>query len=128
MKWYQLAENPQAIAALFKQQPELNPLKLMKIALHLPENQLSLNLDLPQFPDIPPSSWHPSNNTAQVQLEFHSVKNISISSYVIEEVFLFHIKQAAPALICLTATSSNSEIKLEAKRFRIEHMSSYLIS
>ena len=120
MRWYELAENPQAISELYSDVPSLESVHLIEVSLHRDGTRMSLKVALPRFPDKPPARWKAQGyNTVQVQLDFWTLQTILINGWSTDNFVDIHILPDANKQIDLQIVSSHCSIEATAHDFRI---------
>ena len=79
--WWELAQNPRILLAYYTNPPELLGVEIHAVQLHRDGPTLKLIADLPVFPDRPSSRWPSGANTAQAELRFLDLREITLSCW-----------------------------------------------
>lgn len=120
MRWYELAENPQAVSELYSDVPSLETVHLIEVLLHRDGTRMSLKVALPRFPDKPPTRWKVQGyNTVQVQLDFWTLQTILINGWSTDNLVDILILPNTNKHIHLQISSSHCSIEATAHDFRI---------
>lgn len=83
MSWVDLLLDSRSIRAIFGDlDPALDLVDLHEVRLDRQGGSLFLNLDLADYPAVPPKKWVVQEaNTVQVELEFSSVLSVTIEGW-----------------------------------------------
>lgn len=127
MRWYELAENPQAITEFYTDVPLLRSVEIFRVALYEDEARMRLEIALTRFPDRPPAQWRATGyNTVVIRLDFCGLELIQIDRWSTENLVDIQIEAIADGLITVKATSSFCSIQATAHLFKIASVSAYL--
>lgn len=125
MQWYELAENPQVIAELYNEVPQLQAIDLMEVILQ-DGAKMTLNADLPQYPEKPPVHWVEAGyNTAYIRLEFCGLESLQITQWSTENLVDAHIEAITEGLISLKVVSPQCNIQAHAHSLKIISIRGY---
>jgi|SRR5581483_3138932 len=120
MKWYELAENPQAISALYSEAPSLQSVHLKEIHLHRDGPRMTLMIDLSQFPDRIPARWKLRGYTfVQLQLDFWDLTSIEMIQRSMQNPVDVHIGTTGERRVSVQVVSSGGHIQAVVRLFRI---------
>jgi hypothetical protein len=121
MKWYEFADNPRAITALYAEVPELEQVHLLEVAMDN-RRMMTVTVALPDFPDQPPPNWRWRNYTAiHLCLQFEQVRDFHLEGWAShqqadlsiekteDQQISFHLKAAQ---CCLQAVAGSFRITL----------------
>lgn len=79
--WYARCENPRAITGMYASGGGLERLRLVEVALNRYGRGLRMRMQLPRFPDRPPSRWGREANAVQVTVEFWFVEELRVEGW-----------------------------------------------
>jgi hypothetical protein len=135
MQWYELAENPSVLQALYTDVPSLDPAYLTRIHLQEHEDRMSLWITLSRFPDRPPASWTPRGkqqfapylaaNAISVQLVFSHVTMLQVTGWVVERAGHTTIESSPEGAISCHVITSHGQLDALAQRFHIAEIHGY---
>ena len=85
MSWVDLILDSRSIRAIFcDMDPSLDSVDLLEVRLDRQGGSLFLNLDLADYPAVPPKKWLAQKaNTVQIELELSSILTVSIAGWVL---------------------------------------------
>ena len=120
MKWYELAENPRAITELYSEVPSLQSVRLVEVHLLRDGPRMTINVDLPRFPDKVPTRWKLQGYTSiQVQLDFWNVQSLDIAQWSTEDQVDVQIEATVERRIEVKVSSLQYHLQAMAHDFRI---------
>lgn len=128
--WHELAENPKAMAQLYKTVPSLEGLELHELLLHRDGPRLTLKADLACFPDAPPDRWMKDGySKASIQLDFWGIKSVNISGWSTNTMVDIQIERINNGEISIVAKSCEGQVYFSAvcQFFRIAHITGYAV-
>jgi hypothetical protein len=126
MKWYQCADNPQAVSHLYSEVPPLHAVELVQIVLHEDGPRIELRGNLPQFPDAPPARWGLLKyNKVQLRLDFWIVDSIKIEGWTTHNIIDIEIEKNSVGHILLNAKGPGCNVELGCRFFKIAGVSGY---
>jgi Immunity protein 50 len=127
MRWYELAENAQALTELYSDVPLLQSVEIFRVALNEDEARMRLEIALTRFPDRPPAQWRAAGyNTVVIQLDFCGLELIQIDRWSTENLVDIQIEALADGLLAVKATSSSCSIQATAHLSKLASVRAYL--
>jgi hypothetical protein len=128
MYWYQLAENPQALTGLYDKVPLLESVQLFEVCMNREGPALCISVELPNFPDHPPSKWHKSYNTAQVKLYFFGVELLVMDGWDTTMRISFSMERSENNRILVSIEAANFRMSFNCLGFRIDRITGYMVA
>lgn len=120
MNWYELAENPQAIAGIYRDVPSLKAVRLIEVSLNVRGPKMNLKIDLPRFPDNVPARWKLQGyNRIQLQLDFWILQSLQIEDWWASEKADIEISRHNDKQVRLQVFSPQLSLDGIAHDFRI---------
>lgn len=104
MKWYEFADNPQAISVLYTDVPLLEDIEIFQVNMQLHNLLTEITFSLPRYPDNPPRRWHMDCNIVSVTLSFYDIYSTKF--------MLQNSNMHAKYSITISLSDSSSERKL----------------
>lgn len=125
MSWTQHLGNKLPIEAVYSQTPSLRNVRLHEIRLHQDGPQVSLRLDLNEFPDKPPRRWTAEGfNRAQLTLVLIDVSKFEMEGWNRDNIGDLAIEER-DGNVCLELVSESVRIVCCAKFLEVEKLSGY---
>ena len=125
--WHTFANNPQAIAALYRDVPALQRACLMSLSLRQDGGVLVV-LKLPRYPDSPPKRWSAHSNAVVMELGFWEVSGFSIREWRGSAVVDVTVARADSDSLEITMTGDDSYMTLRSSNMYIQSFSDYIES
>jgi immunity protein 50 of polymorphic toxin system len=125
--WHTFAENPQAVAALYREVPPLAGACLMSVSLRQDGGVLVV-LKLPRYPDSPPKRWSPRSNAAVMELGFWEVSGFSIHEWRGIAAVDVTIARASTDSLEIMMNGVTTRLALRSSHMHIQGFSDYIES
>lgn len=112
--WFDFFDNPHAISNVYNDTSSLETMSLLSMNMGFNNSNISLQCQLPKFPDKPPKKWDKNYNCASIELKFTGIANLEIEGWSSVNIFSLNIEKVSEEYYFL--------FKAEGREFKMQFL------
>jgi hypothetical protein len=128
MDWIDMLDDPRSVRAIYGEEyPSLDRVVLHEIRAHRDGPRVTLVVDLPDFPEMPPKKWVAQQfNTVQIELTVSGVSYLTIENMDKDSIVDVELVKVGDEIRVATSPQSSSRIHIRGRWLSVNAISAYL--